>query len=258
MTEPPGPRELHAVRRLVSSKYVAKYDSESIDAFLDSHCLAHVGFLDSPHEGWPTVIPMLYGRSGGSLYVHGYVSGRLVKALRGGGEAARACVTVTQLDGIVCATSLYNSSINYQSACVYGTAELVEGREAKLEALKALSESVHRGRWGDARVPNDSELRSTGVIRIPIDKASLKMRTGMPDEGEEDLSDAGHMASCWAGVLPVRTVYGEPRQAGYSVTAGAALPRHLAEQVEGNGGLGAAPPAEGAAAAAGAAAAGDV
>lgn len=56
-----------------------------------------MGFLDGAHEGWPSVIPMLYGRKDDSLYLHGYVSGRLVKALRGGGEAARACVTVTQV-----------------------------------------------------------------------------------------------------------------------------------------------------------------
>jgi nitroimidazol reductase NimA-like FMN-containing flavoprotein (pyridoxamine 5'-phosphate oxidase superfamily) len=107
-------------------------------------------------------------------------------------------VTVTLLDGLVLARSIFNHSINYRSVVLLGTAKAVEKREEKVEALRALSEHILPGRWAETRQPNERELKATLVLRLPIEEFSAKVRTGPPIDDEED-----YAFPTWAGVIPL-------------------------------------------------------
>jgi uncharacterized protein len=114
-------------------------------------------------------------------------------------------VTVTLVDGIVLARSAFNHSINYRSAVVLGVAELVEGDDAKMAALEAFTERLIPGRWPDVRRPSPKELKATNVLSVALDEASAKVRTGPPNDDEDDLD-----WPAWAGVLPLAVVPGTP------------------------------------------------
>ena len=159
-----------------------RYDRETVDAVLDDGFLCHVGFV---LEEQPYVIPMLHARVGDVLYLHGSTASRLLQALASG---IRVCATVTHLDGIVLAKSVFNHSVNYRSAVVLGQARLVEGEE-KLAALEAIVNHIEPGRWDVARQPTEKELRTTQVVALPLDECSAKIRSGPPTEspGDEDL-----------------------------------------------------------------------
>ncbi len=183
------------VRRLPER---GRYDRETIDAILDEALFCHVGFIAN---GQPFVIPTLHARVGEVLYIHGSQASRMLRELRGGTDV---CVTATILDGLVLARSAFNHSMNYRSVVVLGVAEEVDGAE-KMEALRAIAEHVMPGRWDDVRQPNQKELRATSVLRLSLDRASAKVRTGPPKDDEEDLD-----FPVWAGVLPLRLVPSEP------------------------------------------------
>jgi uncharacterized protein len=184
------------VRRLPQR---AVYDREVIHAILDEGFICHVGFAV---DGQPYVIPTGYGRAGDTLYLHGSTASRMLRNLADG---VRLCVTVTLLDGLVLARSAYHHSMNYRSVVVLGTAVEVTGEDARLEALERISEHIIRGRWTDIRPPNPLELKATRVLRLPIEEASAKVRTGPPVDDEEDYDLA-----YWAGVLPMRLEIGTP------------------------------------------------
>ena len=169
----------------------ARYDRETIEAILDEALVCHLGF---EVDGQPYVIPTLHTRVGDRLYVHGSAASRLLRHLAGG---ARVCVTVTLVDGLVLARSVFNHSVNYRSAVVFGTATLVEDAE-KREALRALTEQLAPGRWDEARQPTATELKATWILSLPLDEASAKVRTG-PEVDEPDDLDL----PVWAGVVPV-------------------------------------------------------
>jgi nitroimidazol reductase NimA-like FMN-containing flavoprotein (pyridoxamine 5'-phosphate oxidase superfamily) len=169
----------------------ARYDRETIEAILDEALVCHLGF---EVDGQPYVIPTLHARVGDRLYVHGSAASRLLRHLAGG---ARVCVTVTLVDGLVLAHSVFNHSVNYRSAVVFGTATLVEDAE-KREALRALTEQLAPGRWDEARQPTEQELKATWILSLPIDEASAKVRTGPEEDEPEDLD-----LPVWAGVVPV-------------------------------------------------------
>jgi nitroimidazol reductase NimA-like FMN-containing flavoprotein (pyridoxamine 5'-phosphate oxidase superfamily) len=176
----------------------AAYDAETVHAILDAATIAHVGFVV---EGRPFVIPMLYGRAGDVVYLHGSVASRLQRTLPRGVDT---CLTATVVDGLVLARSAFHHSMNYRSVVVTGLATTVTGDE-KLVGLRAISEHLLPGRWDESRPPNDVELRQTSVLRLPIDDASAKRRTGGPLDDEEDMA-----LPVWAGILPSRPTWGEP------------------------------------------------
>jgi len=167
------------------------YDRASIDAILDEALFCHLGF---ELDGQPYVIPTLHARVGDRLYVHGSAASRM---LRNAAAGARICVTVTLLDGLVLAKSVFNHSINYRSAVVLDTATLVDGEE-KREALRAFTEHVAPGRWDEARQPTAKELKATWVLSLPLDESSAKVSSGPPKDEPED----EHLP-VWAGVVPV-------------------------------------------------------
>ena len=175
------------------------YDRETVNQILDEGLMCQVGFVA---EGQPYVIPTLYGRDGNVLYIHGSVASRMLRNLQGG---VPVCVTVTLVDGLVLARSVFNHSMNYRSVVILGKAMLVEDAAEKLAALRAVSEHVVPHRWDDARLPNEKELKVTSVLKIPIEEFSAKVRVGPPIDDEEDLT-----FPTWAGVVPFETKTGEP------------------------------------------------
>src|SRR5438093_11374175 len=178
------------VRRLPAR---ASYDRGAIHAILDEGLVCHVGFAS---EGQPYVIPTTYGRVDDALYVHGSAASRMLRGLR---EGIPVCVTVTLLDGLVYARSAFHHSMNYRSVVILGTATEVCEPAERLAALEAIVEHVVPGRWRDVRSPSAQELKATMVLRVPIEEASAKVRSGGPLDDAEDLA-----LSCWAGHVPLR------------------------------------------------------
>jgi nitroimidazol reductase NimA-like FMN-containing flavoprotein (pyridoxamine 5'-phosphate oxidase superfamily) len=185
--------------RLVREADRAVYDREAAYRILDEGFLCHVGFVA---DGQPFVIPTSYGRKDDSLYVHGSAASRMLRQLK---EGVPVCITVTLLDGLVLARSIFNHSMNYRSVVVLGKAKLVDDPSEKLEALRRLSEHIIPGRWADSRQPNERELKATSILRVPIEEFSAKVRQGPAIDDEEDYS-----FPTWAGVVPLETVAREP------------------------------------------------
>jgi uncharacterized protein len=175
------------------------YERETVYKILDEGLVCHVGFVV---EGSPVVIPTGYGRAGDALYLHGSAASRMLRTLAGG---IPVCVTVTLLDGIVLARSAFHHSMNYRSVVVFGTASVIEDEAEKIEALRAITEHIVPGRWAEVRLPDDAELRKTLVLRLPLDEASAKVRTGPPIDDEPD-----YALPVWAGELPLRLTACEP------------------------------------------------
>jgi len=167
------------------------YDRATIDAILDEALVCHLGF---EVDGQPYVIPTLHARIGDRLYVHGSAASRM---LRHAASGVRVCVTVTLLDGIVLARSVFNHSINYRSVVVLGTASSVEDGE-KTEALRAFTDHIAPGRWDEARQPTEQELKATWILSLPLTEASAKVRSGPPEDDADDLD-----FPVWSGVVPV-------------------------------------------------------
>jgi hypothetical protein len=179
----------------------AHYDRASVEAILDEGLVAHVGLAV---DGQPYVIPMVFARVGEALYLHGSAASRLLRALSDG---AAVCVTVTLLDGIVLARSAFHHSMNYRSVVVVGRAVPVTDGAERDRALAAMVDHAVPGRSAQVRPPDRKELAATLVIRVPLDEASAKVRTGPPIDDDRDLD-----LPVWAGVLPVRLVVGDPQE----------------------------------------------
>src|SRR5437016_4932827 len=169
----------------------AVYERATAYQILDEGFICHVGFV---LDNQPFVIPTGYGRAGDNLYIHGSAASRMLRRLD---EGVQVCVTVTLLDGLVLARSIFNHSMNYRSVVVLGTAHAVQDPTEKLEALHLLSEHMIPGRWAESRQPNEKELKATLVLKLPIEEFSAKVRQGPPIDDEEDMS-----FPTWAGVLP--------------------------------------------------------
>jgi len=187
------------VRRLPER---AAYDHEAVFAVLDGALVAHLGYVV---DGQPFVTPTCFWREGTRLYWHGSVASRMLKAQM---EGIPVCLTVTHLDGLVLARSAFNSSLNYRSAMVFGTARLL--REAgKAKALDAFVERVCPGRAAQARPGSPSELKQTAILYLDIEEAVVKTRAGSPHDDDGDLE-----LPVWAGVIPLTLQVGQPEPDG--------------------------------------------
>ena len=174
----------------------AAYDKETVHAILDAGLLAHVAFVQ---DGQPVVVPMLYGRLNETVFLHGARKARIIRLLEGTGTA---CMNVTLVDGLVYARSAFNSSMNYRSVTLFGSARLIDDDAEKRAALRVITECTMPGRWDELREPLEKEVRMTGVIALDIESASAKVSTGMPEDEDEDYN-----IPVWAGVLPLRAQF---------------------------------------------------
>jgi len=190
----PTPRT--TLRRLPARGH---FDRATVNAILDEALVCHVGFVS---EGQPFVIPTIHARVGEQVFVHGSAASRMLKTLQGG---VPVCLTATLVDGLVLARSAFHHSMNYRSVVVLGDATAVTEEGEKWDALHAIVEHVAPGRWSEVREPSPKELAGTLVLRLPIEEASAKVRTGPPLDDEED-----YALECWAGVLPLRLTPGTP------------------------------------------------
>src|SRR5580692_696682 len=196
MSQPsaPSPRT-----RLVREADRAVYDRAAAYKILDEGFICHLGFVA---DGQPFVIPTSYGRVDDNLYIHGSAASRMLRRID---EGIAVCVTVTLLDGLVLARSIFNHSMNYRSVVILGAAHAVTDAIEKLEALRLLSEHILPGRWAESRQPNEKELKATLVMRLPIEEFSAKVRQGPPIDDEDD-----YAFPAWAGVVPLTMETGEP------------------------------------------------
>jgi len=185
--------------RVVREADRAVYDRAAVYRILDEGFLCHAGFVV---DGQPFVIPTSYGRKSDSLYIHGSAASRMLRQIK---EGVPVCITVTLLEGLVLARSIFNHSMNYRSVVILGKATLVDDPEEKLAALRILSEHILPGRWDDSRQPNERELKATSVLRVPIEEFSAKVRQGPAIDDEED-----YTFPTWAGVVPLEMVAGKP------------------------------------------------
>ncbi len=161
-----------------------RYDRVTIEAILDEGLVCQLGFVVG---GQPYVIPTIHARVGDRVYVHGSAASRMLEPLSGG---VPACLTVTLLDALVLARSVFSHSMNYRSLVILGAATEVVDEAEKLASLEAIVEHVVPWRWSDARHPTEAEMRTTRVLRMPLDEASAKIRTGPPKGAADALRAA--------------------------------------------------------------------
>lgn len=174
------------------------YDRPAIDAVLDAGMLCHVAYV---LDGAPVVTPTLYWRQDDHVYWHGSSASRMLRTTAG----AQVCLAVTHVDGLVVARSAFHHSANYRSVMLFGVAEWVQGPAAKAHSLQRMVDQILPDRWDGLRPMTDQEIKATTVLRLPINEASVKVRTGPPIDDEEDYG-----LPIWAGVIPVRTVFDPP------------------------------------------------
>ena len=178
----------------------ASYERATLEAILDEAIVSHVGSV-AP-AGHPVVIPTLHARDGDHLYIHGSSASPTLRRAR----EAEICLTATLIDGLVLARSAVHHSVNYRSVVVFGRPEPVESADEKATALRAFTEKLIPGRWDDVRPPTAQELKATGVLRLPLDEASAKVREGGPMDDEED-----YELPVWAGTIDLSLAAGEPQ-----------------------------------------------
>src|SRR4249919_586678 len=192
----------------------ARADRPELYDVLDAGMICHFGVVV---DGSPVVLPTAYARRDDTLYLHGSSANRSIMAADG----QQVCVTVTHLDGLVCARAAFSHSVNYRSAMVFGAATLVRDDAERLAALRAVTEQLIPGRWEALREPTRKELAATAVLSVPLAEASVKVRTGPPSDDPADLG-----AGVWAGVVPVAMTFGEP-EPDTALRPGIGVPDHI-------------------------------
>ena len=198
-------------------------EREDLYAVLDAGLICHLGVVV---DGAPRVLPTGYGRLEDTLYLHGSSANSTFRA----GAGHEVCVTVTHLDGLVCARAVFNHSMNYRSAIVYGTSRLVTDSDERMLALRTITEHLTPGQWSYARLPTPKEMAATSVLALPLREASVKIRSGDPSDEPED-----YAMDVWAGVVPVTVAFGEP-VADPALRPGIGMPTHIKGYQERDGG----------------------
>jgi len=207
---------LSASERTRLRRHAERGKTEHADllAVLDAGMICHLGVV---MDGAPVVLPTAYGRIGDTLYLHGSSANRSLHAADG----QQVCVTVTHVDGLVCARSVFSHSVNYRCAVVFGIARIVTDADERLAGLRAVTEQLIPGRWDAVRAPTRKELAATSVLAIPLAEASVKIRTGPPGDEPEDLD-----LPVWAGVVPMAVGFGEP-EPDPALRPGLIAPEHI-------------------------------
>ncbi len=205
------PSKLNQIKRIPKK---AEYSRKVIYQIIDEALYCHIGII---HENRPIVIPTIHTRVEDFLFIHGSNNSRLIKA----SNQNNMCVSITLMDGLVIARSLFHSTMHYRSVVLFGTGNLIQNEHERLEALKSISDHIVPGRWKDARQPNAKELKQTAIIKMPIDHASAKISSGpLKDEKEDYDSDF------WAGIIPIKQTYDTP-QPDPKLKRGIPIPSYL-------------------------------
>jgi nitroimidazol reductase NimA-like FMN-containing flavoprotein (pyridoxamine 5'-phosphate oxidase superfamily) len=181
----------------------AMTDRAALTAVLDAGLMCHLAFVTP--DGAPVVLPTGYGHEGNTFYVHGSTGAASLRT----GAGAEVCVNVTLLDGVIYSRAVFHHSVNYRSATIHGVATPVTDPDAKLHALRVITDHIAPGSWDHARGPNAQEFAKTAVLALDLTEAAVKIRTGGPGEDEEDLTP-DRIGASWAGVLPLVRNWGTP------------------------------------------------
>jgi len=196
------------------------YDKDTVYRILDNDFVCQVGFV---FNGYPVVIPTIYGRNKDNLFFHGASVSRMLQTLEKGVQVS---VNVTKTNGLVLARSAFHHSLNYESVTIFGVATLVESDKDKLEALRIITDQIIPERWEEVRVPNKKELNITKVLQLKITEASAKIRDeGVGDDKEDYALDT------WAGILPIEKKYGKPI-ADEKLKVGIKVPKSVKNKIE--------------------------
>lgn len=200
-------------------------DRDALIGILREGFVCHLGVII---DSYPMVVPTVYGLDPGAeiLYLHGSVASRSLAER----PDSTICVTVTHVDGLVLARSVFEHGVNYRSAMVYGTPRLLTDTAEKTEGLRHLTEHITAGQWDYARGPSKKELAKTSLLALRLDEASVKIRQGGPSDGDSPDAELG----LWAGVAPIRTVWDVPTPAE-DLKPGTDMPPHLAALAAGRG-----------------------
>jgi nitroimidazol reductase NimA-like FMN-containing flavoprotein (pyridoxamine 5'-phosphate oxidase superfamily) len=198
--------------KLRRAKEKGHHDRASLLDVLRAGFLCHLGVVV---DGQPMVVPTVYGVSDDEIYFHGSVASRSLT------QDTQVCVTVTHVDGLIIARSVFEHSVRYRSAMIYGVPRVVTDPEEKVEKLRLLTEHVTPGQWDYARQPVRKELAATTLLALSLDEASAKISNGWPDDEDEDLE-----LDVWAGVLPMTQQWGKPLPAP-DLREGIPFPGHL-------------------------------
>ncbi|MBB4908286.1 pyridoxamine 5'-phosphate oxidase family protein [Actinophytocola algeriensis] len=178
-------------------------DRAALERVLDAGLICHLAFVTP--DGHPVVVPTGYGHEDGTLYVHGSTGAASLRA----GAGAEVCVNVTLLDGVIYSRAVFHHSVNYRSATIHGAARPVTDPDAKLNALRVITEHIAPGSWDQARGPSPQEFAKTAVLALDLHEAAVKIRSGGPGEEPEDLTP-DRIGASWAGVLPLVRTWGTP------------------------------------------------
>ncbi|WP_338701801.1 pyridoxamine 5'-phosphate oxidase family protein [Streptomyces sp. Q6] len=211
-----APTERTRLRRM---KEKASFERSDLEAILDAGFVCHLGVIV---DGDPMVVPTVYGRDERNLYVHGSVASRSLVNAEGDDVDATICVTVTHVDGLVLARSVFEHGVNYRCAMIYGTPRRLVDDAEKTEGLRILTEHATPGQWDYARRPTRKELAATTVFALSLEEASVKIRTGAPDDGDSPDAALG----LWAGTLPLTSRWGAPT-ADPALPSGITAPAHI-------------------------------
>jgi hypothetical protein len=197
-------------------KWLQRDTRADLHAVLDAGLIAHIGFVTT--DGRPMVIPMGYVRVDDAILMHGSTGAGINKGAKSGVDLT---ATITITDGLVYAQSLFDSTLNYRCAMVFGTADPLPDKE-KEAAIKAISDRLMPGRWEEVRPPTKRELAATYLLRLPLATASVKIREGGPDDPPAD--------GIWTGYVPIGSTIGQPvTQKGVTAPAPASVQRTLAQ-----------------------------
>ncbi|KAI9719853.1 MAG: hypothetical protein M1828_006074 [Chrysothrix sp. TS-e1954] len=219
-----------------------RYDTDFIHGMINKTAVCHVSFLPDPSEPMPIILPMigkvgLFEASGDeeeSIYLHGYVSSRIMRladeAVKQGQEGLPVCIAATKVDGLVLALTPFNHSYDYRSAVVQGHAVSCDDQDEKLWAMELITNGVIPDRWENSRVPDKADMQSTRILKVKIDTASGKVRTGPPGDDRKDMNNEDVLNSVWTGVVPVYETYGEPRESSYNRVQ--TIPSHVGDYVK--------------------------
>lgn len=194
-----GNFEKTSLNKVVRGQKRATYSREDIYKIIDSHSICHMAYH---YQDTPIVIPTGYGRKNDVIYLHGSTKNRMLNALL---KNEKISLTVTHMDGIVLARSVFHHSFNYRSAVVFGKPRLVTDDTERMEALKVITENIIPDRWDEAREPNEKEMKATVVFALEITDASAKIRATGPSDEPEDYD-----LDVWAGVIPLKMITENP------------------------------------------------
>ena len=166
-------------------------DAENIHSILDAGFICHVAFQ---HAGKTMMIPTAYGRKHDSLYIHGSTKNFMLNQILDG---QTICISITHLDGIVLAKSLFHTSVNYRSVVLFGKAILIEDENERMNGMRTITENIVHGRWDEVEIGTEQQLKATMVIKFTIESASTKIRNEGP-MGDEEIND-----DVWSGLIPL-------------------------------------------------------